>query len=465
MVERSQSALPPRAERRQATAAELEAWDRSVLWHPFTQMQEYAPLIIERARGCTLIDIHGREYLDGVSSLWCNVHGHAHPALDAALRRQLEDVAHVTLLGMSSRVTVELAARLVEVAPAGLGHVFFSSDGASAVEAALKMAFQYWRQTSPARPEKTKFLAFDEAYHGDTLGSVSVGGVDRFHELFRPLLFDVIRAPVPDTYRLPEGVTAEQAADHYTQRLEQLLAQHHTELAAVIIEPLVQGAAGMVMHPPGFLRAVRQLTRRYDVLLIADEVAVGFGRTGTMFACQQEDVTPDLLCLGKGLSAGYLPLSATLATDPLWQAFLGTGAQWRQFSHGHTYGGNPLASAVALASLDVFDQQHVLELLPAKIARLSEHLARLAQLPWVGDARQCGLIGAIELVADKSTKARFPAAERRAARICQRALHAGVWIRPLGDVLVLMPPLSITPGELDRLCLVIEDSLQQESKA
>jgi len=313
-------------------------------------MAEYEPFLIERASGCTLVDVNGREYLDGVSSLWCNLHGHQHPRLNAALVEQMERVAHVTSLGMSCPTTVQLAKRLAEVTPAGLEHVFFSSDGSSAVEVALKMAFQYWNQRDDPRPQKNKFVAFGNAYHGDTLGSVSVGGVARFHEMFGPLLFDVIRLPAPDNYRLPESSRPETACADYLRDLESILEHQADQIAAVIIEPLLQGAAGMVAHPEGFLAGVRRLTSKYDVLLIADEVAVGFGRTGTMFACEQEDVAPDLICLGKGISGGYLPLAATLATSEIWNAFLGTYAESKTLFHGHTYGGNPLAAAVGLAS-------------------------------------------------------------------------------------------------------------------
>src|SRR5688572_10492179 len=300
------------------TLDELKSWDRTHVWHPFSQMAEYEPLLIQKARGCTLVDVNGHEYLDGVSSLWCNIHGHRHPKLDAAIRQQLEEVAHVTLLGMAHPTTVKLARKLVELAPARLNHVFFSDDGATAVEVALKMAFQYWRQCPHPQPRKTKYLAFENAYHGDTLGSVSVGGVARFHEMFRPLLFDVVRLPAPDMYRLPPGVKRDAACGHYLAQFEAALAEHHQDLAAVVIEPLVQCAAGMLMHPPGFLRGVRAITRRYGVLLIADEVAVGMGRTGTMFASEQEGVTPDFLCLAKGLTGGYMPLAATLATDEIY---------------------------------------------------------------------------------------------------------------------------------------------------
>jgi len=438
------------------TREELEQWDRKHLWHAFTQMAEYEPWIIERADGCRLIDLDGREYLDGVSSLWCNLHGHRHPRLDAAIREQLQRVAHVTSLGASNPTTIKLARRLTDLAPPGLEHVFFSDDGATAVEVALKMAFQYWRQCAEPKPEKTCYLAFADAYHGDTLGSVSVGGVARFHQMFSPLLFEVLRLPAPNPYRLPAGVPADNALPYFLQQLEDLLAREHRRIAALVIEPLVQAAAGMIMHPSGYLRGARELTRRFGVLLIADEVAVGFGRTGTMFACEQEGVLPDFLCLAKGLTAGYLPLAATLATHEVWNAFLGDYADSKTFFHGHTYGGNPLGAAVALASLDVFEEEQTLERLPAKIARLAEHLERIGMHPHVGEVRQRGLIAGIELVRDRATKEPYDWSERRGTRACDHARAHGVWLRPLGNVVVIMPPLAITLDELDRIALAAE---------
>ncbi|MDZ4819111.1 MAG: aminotransferase class III-fold pyridoxal phosphate-dependent enzyme, partial [Planctomycetota bacterium] len=277
---------------------------------------------------------------------------------------------------------------------------------------------------------------------------------------FGPLLFETIRLPLPTTYRLPDGVTAETACAHYLQQLEMVLAENHSKIAALIIEPLMQCAAGMIQHPPGYLRGVRELTQKYDVLLIADEVAVGFGRTGTIFACQQEDVVPDLLCLAKGLTGGYMPLAATLATTKIWNAFLGTFAQSRTFFHGHTYGGNPLGAAVALATLEVFEEERTLQNLQPKIARLGEHLERIAQLPNVGDVRQCGLIAGIELVQDRTTKEPFPWEERRGAAVCEAAIKQGVWLRPLGNVIVIMPPLAVSMAELDRICTVVERSIK-----
>jgi adenosylmethionine-8-amino-7-oxononanoate aminotransferase len=440
---------------------DLLRWDRECVWHAFTQMAEYEPLVIERAEGCTLYDIDGNAYLDGVSSMWCNVHGHRHPRLDAAIRTQLDQVAHVTALGMSNPTTIRLAKRLVDITPAGLNHVFFSDDGATAVEVAIKMALQYWCQRPEPRPEKTLYVALGEAYHGDTLGSVSVSGVARFQSTFQPLLFETLRLPPPDTYRLPSGVTIEQACAHYLNQLEQLLKQHHARIAAMVIEPLVQGAAGMIMHPPGYLRGVRELTHKYEVLLIADEVAVGFGRTGKMFACEHEQVTPDFLCLAKGLTAGYLPMAATLATDEIWNAFLGRYDEARTFFHGHTYSGNPLGAAVALSSLELFDEEQILERLKPKIARLAERLGRMRDLPHVGDVRQRGLIGAVELVRDRKTKAPFPWEEKRGFSVCELARKRGVWLRPLANVIVIMPPLSITIEQLDQICDAVEWAIRQ----
>jgi adenosylmethionine---8-amino-7-oxononanoate aminotransferase len=442
------------------TLEELIAWDRRHVWHAFTQMAEYEPRLIDRAEGCWLIDTDGKRYFDGVSSLWCNVHGHRHPHIDAAIRQQLERVAHVTSLGLSNPTTIQLAHALAELAPAGLEHVFFSDSGASAVEVALKMAFQYWQQCPQPQPQRTKFLAFDAAYHGDTLGSVSVGGVARFHAMFEPLLFEVIRAPLPDGYRLPPGVAASAATTHYLQQLEALLQTHGDQLAAVVMEPLVQCAAGMVMHPPGFLRGVRELTERYGVLLIADEVAVGMGRTGTMFACEREGVTPDLLCIAKGLTGGYLPVAATLATTEIWQAFLGCYEDSRTFFHGHTYGGNPLGCAAALATLEVFAQERTLEQLVPKIARLTEHVQRLATLPYIANVRQCGFLAAFDLV-DPTTGQPFPWERKKGLQVCEQAWQAGLWLRPLGSVLYLMPPLAASLAEIDGMCEKLAVALQR----
>jgi adenosylmethionine-8-amino-7-oxononanoate aminotransferase len=442
--------------------AELKAADAAHYWHAFTQMAEYEPLVISRAEGCRLIDIDGREYLDGAASMWCNVHGHNHPYISAAIREQLERVAHCSSLGMGCDTTVKLAQRLAELAPGDLSRVFFSSDGSSAVEVALKMAFQYWRQCADPRPEKTKFIALGEAYHGDTIGAASVGGIPRFHALFEPLLFDVIRAPIPKpaagkSIRNPQSEIRN--LQDQLNEVESLLNAHHHETAAFVLEPLVQCAAGMVMHPPGYLRGVRELTQHYDVLLVADEIAVGMGRLGTLIACEQEDVVPDFLCLGKGLTSGYLPLAATITNDRIFGAFLGDPLSGRTLHHGHTYSGNPLASAAALATLELFDMERTLENLQPKVERLGEHLRTLSQHPNVATTRQRGLIGALELTRQKSSGAPYSPAQCRGWRVCRESLRRGVWLRPLGDVLYVMPPLAISLAELDHIMETLSASI------
>ncbi len=415
---------------------DLAAADRAHLWHPFTQQRGWAdeePLIVESAEGTDLIDIHGRRYIDGVSSLWCNVHGHRHPRIDAAVREQLDSVAHSTMLGLTHRPGVELAARLVELAPPGLTRVFYSDSGSTAAEIALKMAFQYWGQRGEERP---RFVALRMAYHGDTIGSVSVGGIDLFHSLYRPLLFDTLKAEPGDL------------AD-----MDRLLSAHAGEVAAVIMEPLVQGAAGMLMHPEGYLRGVRELCDRHGVLLILDEVATGFGRTGRMFACEHEGVVPDLMCLAKGITGGYLPLAATLATERIYEGFLGEFEEFRTFFHGHTYTGNPLACAAALATLDVFEDERTLDALRPKIALLRHLLRPLVGLPAVREVRQCGFMVGIEL-------SDFPLSARMGHRVTLEARARGAIVRPLGDLVVLMPPLAISAGELRRLVRIVGDAIE-----
>jgi adenosylmethionine---8-amino-7-oxononanoate aminotransferase len=422
------------------TTDELTAADRRHLWHPFTQQQawceEEPPPVIDHAEGTSLYDTDGNVYIDGVSSLWCNVHGHRHPAIDAAISAQLARVAHSTMLDLSHETAIELAEKLVDVAPPGLTRVFYSDSGSSAVEVALKMAFQWWAQLG--EPRRTGFICLENAYHGDTIGAVSVGGIDLFHSLYRPLLFDSWPARAGD-------------ADH----LDHLLREHSGEVAAVILEPLVQGAAGMLMQPDGYLRAVRECCDAHDVLLICDEVATGFGRTGTMFACEQEEIAPDLLCVGKGITGGYLPLAATLTTERIYEGFLGAPDQARTFFHGHTYTGNPLACAAGIATLETFERERTLEALQPKIellSRLLEH--RIAVLPGVAAVRQRGFMVGIELM-DQPTKAR-PGHE-----VVIAARRRGAIIRPLGDVVVLMPPLSISDAELRRLVAITATAIAE----
>jgi len=433
------------------THSELTHWDTHHHWHAFTQMAEYESLVIERAEGVWLYDIDGNRYLDGVSSLWCNLLGHGHPRINEAIREQLDQVAHSTSLGMGGRTAATLAKRLAEITPGDLQHVFFCSDGSSANEVALKMAFQYWRQCKDAQPQKKKYLALGKAYHGDTLGSASVGGIARFHEIFEPLLFDVIRLPTPDPRALPAEVAKPQAAEFYLAQLEAVLVEQHEEIAAFILEPLIQGAAGMIFHPPGYLHGVRELTKKYHVLLITDEIVTGFGRTGKMFACDHEDVVPDILCLGKSISGGYLPLSAAITHPEIYNAFLGDAASGRAFHHGHTYGGNPLATAAALATIDLLEKEKVVEKIGERAGQLGDWLDKLAAHPHVAATRHHGMIAAVELTATPGAEQPYPAEQRIANRICREALRRGVWLRPLGDVLVVMPPLSITASELDIL--------------
>jgi len=433
-------------QRRQARRARLSRLDRSRLWHPFTQMADWEkeePLVAESGEGVTLTDTRGNRYLDGVSSLWVNLHGHRHPALTQALREQAGKLAHSTLLGCSNVPAIELADELLRIAPRGLSRVFYSDSGSTAVEIALKMAFQYWQQNG--QPARKRFVHFVNAYHGDTVGSVSVGGIDLFHQVYGPLLFKGFKVPAPYPYR---GVSAKDSL----RALRQTLKAHHREIAAVVVEPLVQGAAGMILQPPGWLKAVERLCRRHRLFLIADEVAVGFGRTGKMFACEWEKVQPDFLCLAKGITGGYLPLAATLTTERVYRGFLGPYKSLRTFFHGHSYTGNPLGCAVALENLRLFRRERVIAKLQPKIRLFARELEKFCKLPHVGEVRQRGLMAGIELVKDKRTKEAYPWEARTGVRVCESLRGRGILLRPLGNVIVLMPPLSISPEQIRFLC-------------
>jgi len=412
----------------------LEALDRQVLWHPFTQMAEWEPLVIERGDGNYLVDTRGRRYLDGVSSLWCNVHGHNHPRLNQALQDQLSRLAHSTFLGLTHEPGIRLGAALVDAAPSGLSRVFYSDSGSTAVEIALKQSFQYWQLRG--RPRKQRFLRLDAAYHGDTLGAVGVGGIDLFHRIFGPLLVQSIPIPSP-------------ALDSTSLlRLEEELTVRADEIAAFVVEPLIQGAAGMLVHPRFFLARAAELCRAFQVHLIVDEVATGFGRTGTLFASEQEGVCPDFLCLAKGIAGGYLPLAATLSTEEIYEAFLGPRSALRHFFHGHTFTANPLACAVGLESLALLREQ-TLSLAQRQIEPFTAALHRLRDLPSVRAVRHCGLMAGIELV---SRETRLLGAE-----VCERARRHGVLLRPLGDVIVWMPPLTFRDDDL----LLLEDATRK----
>ncbi|MBA2391869.1 MAG: adenosylmethionine--8-amino-7-oxononanoate transaminase [Ktedonobacteraceae bacterium] len=448
----------------------IEQADKRYIWHPFTQQQSWEAdpqIVIERAEGSYLIDVQGKRYLDGVSSLWVNVHGHRRPEINRAIQDQLERVAHTTFLGLTHPSAVELAERLIQIAPGQLSRVFYSDTGAAAMEIALKMAFQYWQQCASPQPGKTKFFVLNSGYHGDTVGAMSLGGIEIYQQVYHPLLFPTLRASSACCYHCPLHTSYPDCQFACLEEVERIIARHAHELAAVVMEPLVQGAAGIFVYPAGYTRKVREIARRHNVLFIVDEVATGFGKTGKMFACEHEDIDPDLMALGKGITGGYLPLAATLATEEIYRAFLGTPEEGRTFYHGHTYTGNPVCCAAALASLDLFEQDRTLALLQVKIALLQQQLEHFKYLPLVGDIRQCGFMVGIELVQDRHTRTPFPAHEQVAVRVVKEARRRGVIIRPLSDVLVIMPPLAITPEELltllqvtyDAICAVTEELL------
>jgi adenosylmethionine-8-amino-7-oxononanoate aminotransferase len=447
---------------------QLQEEDRRYLWHPFTQQRDWvkaAPLIIERGEGVYLEDTEGRRYLDGVSSIWVTLHGHRKRALDRALIAQLKRIAHTTMLGLSNVPGIELAKRLATLAPPGLTRVFYSDNGSTAVEVALKMAFQYWQFRDGAFKKKTKFLHLGQAYHGDTLGAVSVGGIPVFHARFKPLLFPSYEAHAPYCYRCPLDLSFPECRLACVGSVEQILKQHHEEIAALIVEPMLLAAGGMITMPPGYLTRLRRLCARYRVLLVADEVATGFGRTGRMFACEHEGVKPDLMAVGKGLTGGYLPLAATLTTERIYRAFLGRYEEFKTFFHGHSYTGNPLGCAVALANLDVFERERTLARLKPKIAALHRLLQPLRDHPHVGDIRQLGLIVGIELVREWATKAPYPLAERVGIRVAEEARRLGLLIRPLGNVVVLMPPLSTTMQELRKMAGIVTKAIKAVTSA
>lgn len=435
--------------------------DKQYVWHPFTQMEEWLasePLVIERAQGNYLIDTEGRGYLDGISSLWVNVLGHRKAAIDEAVTRQLGKVAHSTLLGLASVPSIELAQRLVNIAPQPLKKVFYSDSGSTAVEVALKIAFQYWRNRG--YEYKTLFATLENAYHGDTIGSVSVGGIDLFHKIFHPLLFQTLPIPTPFPYQYPV-MSPEECRDRCLDHFRALCEDRAHQIAALVVEPLVQGAAGMIVHPAGFLKGLERICREHGILLICDEVATGFGRTGKMFAVEHEDVAPDIMTLAKGLSGGYLPLAATLVTDEIYEAFLGPHAASRTFFHGHSYTGNALACAAACACLDVFEAERVLEAAADKIALLTELLkTEIEPLPHVGDVRQRGFMIGIELTEDRAMRQAYHPDLRMGAQVTQDVRKHGVILRPLGDVVVLMPPLSITADQIRHLVSATARSIQ-----
>ncbi|OHB48406.1 MAG: adenosylmethionine--8-amino-7-oxononanoate transaminase [Planctomycetes bacterium GWF2_41_51] len=434
--------------------------DKQYLWHPFTQMKgwlESEPVVVESGDGFYLIDTEGKRYIDGVSSLWCNVHGHRVKKIDDAIKEQLGKIAHSTLLGLGQTKSIELAEKLVAVAPKNLKKVFYSDSGATSVEIALKIAYQYYRNKGEKRD---KFIALGQSYHGDTIGSVSVGGIELFHSIFRPMLFDTFFAEAPFPYRF--NGSNEECKNNSLEKIEELLKEHNGKIAGVIAEPLVQGAAGIIVHPKGFLKGVRELTKKYNVLLIADEVATGFGRTGKMFSCENEEVLPDIMCAAKGITGGYLPLAATMATQEIFEAFLGEPKDFKTFYHGHTYTGNALACAAAVASLELFEENKIIESLPAKTELIRDYLNKISEMDFVGDVRQCGLMAGIEIVENKKTKESFTYEKLIGAKLCAAMRSKGAMMRPLSDVIVLMPPVAIDLDTLNTLLDIVYETIKND---
>ena len=434
--------------------------DLAVLWHPCTQMKDHEqlPLIpIRRGEGVWLEDFDGKRYLDAVSSWWVNVFGHANPRINQRIKDQVDQLEHVMLAGFSHQPVVELSERLVALTPAGLERVFYTDNGSTGIEVALKMSFHYWRNSG--RERKQRFVTLTNSYHGETVAAMSVGDVALFTDTYKPLLLDTFKVPSPDCYLRPEGVSWEEHSRQMFTHMEQTLAEHHQNIAAVIVEPLIQGAGGMRMYHPVYLKLLREACDRYEVHLIHDEIAVGFGRTGTMFACEQAGITPDFLCLSKALTGGYLPMAAVLTTDKLYQAFYDDYSTLRAFLHSHTYTGNPLACAAALATLDIFAEDNVIEANKALAARMASATAHLADHPHVAEVRQTGMALAIEMVQDKATRAAYPWQERRGLKVYEHALQRGALLRPLGSVVYFLPPYCITEEQIDFLATVASEGI------
>lgn len=436
--------------------------DLSVLWHPCSQMKDHEslPLVpIRRGEGVWLEDFDGNRYLDAISSWWVNLFGHANPRINAAIKAQLDELEHVILAGFSHQPVVELSERLVQVTPPGLDHCFYADNGSSAVEVALKMSFHYWRNLG--RSKKTRFITLANSYHGETLGTLAVGDVALYKATYEPLLMQAITVPSPDCYQRQEGESCRDVAERMFVHMEQALAQHADEVCAVIVEPLIQCAGSMRMYDPRYLQLLREACDRHGVHLIADEIAVGFGRTGTLFACEQAGITPDFMCLSKGLTGGYLPLSVVLTNKTVYQAFYDDYEKLSAFLHSHSYTGNPLACRAALATLDIFEQDKVLER-NRELARLmAEATAHLNDHPHVAEVRQHGMTLAVEMVKDKATREPFPWQERRGLRVYQYALSRGALLRPLGNVSYLMPPYIITPEQITFLVQVMEEGIDR----
>jgi len=438
----------------------LEKDDKKYIWHPFTQMKDYIKekqIIIESGEGVYLRDIYHNKYIDGVSSLWTNLHGHRKKEINDAIRAQLKKISHSTLLGLGNVPSIKLAKELIKIVPNNLKKVFYSDNGSTGVEISLKIAYQYWQLKG--KKGKVRFVALKNSYHGDTIGSVSVGGIELFHKVYKPLLFKTYFAPSPYCYRCEFNKTLETCKMDCVLKLERIVRKYNDKIAGVILEPLIQCAGGMIVQPPGYLKRVEEICNKYNVLLIVDEVATGFGRTGYMFACEKERVNPDIMVVAKGITGGYLPLAATIVSQEIFNAFLGEYKEKKTFFHGHTYTGNQLCCSAALANLKIFKKEKVLKKLQPKIKLLSKELEKFKELPHVGEVRQCGFIAGIELVKDKKTKEEYKYEEKIGIKVCMNVRKYGLILRPLGNVIVIMPPLSINENDLKRMLKITYDSI------
>jgi len=441
---------------------ELAEKDLKYIWHPFTQMKDYEiddpPIIIDRGKGVYIWDLNGNKYMDGISSWWVNTLGHSNTRLNDALKRQTDKIEHVLLAGFSHRQAIELAEELIKITPDELTKVFYSDNGSTAVEVALKMSYQYWSQRGET--QRNKFIALKNSYHGDTIGAVSIGGIDQFHKIYKPLLFEIYQADSPYCYRCPQGKEKNNCAIECLNSMESILKKHSQEIIGVIIEPLVQAAGGMIIYPAEYLVKLRALCDKYNVLLIDDEVAMGFGRTGKMFAFEHAGIVPDIICLAKGITAGYLPLSATIVKEKIYQAFYDDYQKLKTFYHGHSFTGNPLAASVAVENLKIFREEKIIESLQPKIAKLKSALEKFQNLPYVGDIRHIGMVGAVEIVKNKDTKEPYPFEDRIGLKIYKEALKRGAILRPLGNVMYFMPPYVITEEEIEKLTQIAYDSIK-----
>lgn len=436
--------------------------DKEYVWHPFTQMKEYEkidPVIMTKGKGVYLYDSEGNKYLDAISSWWVNTLGHSNTRLNKALYNQSKKLEHMIFAGFTHPWGVELAEKLVELNNNNFQKVFYSDNGSTAVEVALKMAYQYWKQSG--YENKSKFVALKNSYHGDTIGSVSVGGVDLYHKIFKPLLFEIYQAESPYCYRCPLNKDKCSCGVDCIASVEDIFKEHSEEIAAIIIEPLVQAAGGMIIYPKEYLTKLRALCDKYNVLLIDDEVAMGFGRTGKLFAYQHTEIVPDIICLSKALTAGYMPLSVTMTNKKIFDAFYDDWDKFKTFFHGHSYTANPLAIAIALENLKILKEDKIIEKNIKKAERMQAGLEKFKALKHVGDVRQQGMIAVVELVKDKMTKEQYDFRDRTASKVCDLAFKKGIIIRPLGDTIYFMPPYVINNKEIDKMLDVTYEAIKE----